>query len=696
MRYLYCDTETFSPVPITNGAHAYAEQAEVMLFAFAMDNEPVRCLDLTTAEGGEDLNALKAIINSPEVMTVWHNSGFDRTVIRHALGIELPIERVHDTMVQAHAHGLPGGLDMLSQIFRLDVDNAKLKTGKTLIQLFCKPVKGKRNDRYSHPAKWEEFIEYAKQDIKAMRALHLKLPMWNYMPGSTERKLWELDQRINDRGFAVDVALANGAIEAVDREQKRLARRTKEATGGDVGAATQRNEMLKHILAEYGVDLPDLTAATVERRMQDPNLPIELKELLALRQQASTTSTSKYKALVRAVSADARLRGTLQFCGASRTGRWAGRLFQPQNLPRPKLKQKYIDQAIQDIKAGVVDFTHDNPMEAISACVRGCIHADEGHKLVVSDLSNIEGRMAAWLAGENWKLQAFKDFDTITGYDEEGEPIRVGPDLYKLAYAKSFGIPHQKVDKAQRQIGKVQELALQYEGGVGAFTTFAEVYNIDLDKMAADAWAKIPAHIRSQANSFWGFAVINKRTLGLAEQTFVVCDSLKRMWREAHPAISGYWKELEAACIAAVSQPGRDIKSRRLLIRMDGKWLRIILPSGRSICYAGAQVVDDKLTYMGINQYSRKWERIATYGGKIFENVTQAASRDVMGHNMPAIEEAEYPIVLSVHDELLTEPLDDPRFSDAELSQLLSANPPWATGLPLAAGGFEGHNYKKE
>lgn len=688
-RYLYCDTETYSEVPITNGTHAYAEGAEVMLFAYALDDGPVKVWDITARPSATIDKTyfmphdLMDALADPDIVTVWHNSGFDRTVIRHALDIDLPIGRIHDTMVQALSHGLPGSLDMLCQIYKLDAGKAKLKTGKNFIHFFCKPVRGKRNTRGTHPQEWAGFMEYAKHDILSMRELHKKMPMWNYQ--GEERGLWELDQKINDTGFDVDVDLAENAIKAVEREQKRLARSTNAITNGDVQKATQRNEMLKHILAEYGVNLPDLTGSTIERRMQDPDLPLELKELLALRQQASTTSTSKYKALIRAASADGRLRGTLQYCGASRTGRWAGRLFQPQNLPRPKLKQKAIDVAIGDIKSGLIDLITDNTMEAISACVRGCIRAPHGKKLVVSDLSNIEGRMAAWLAGEEWKLQAFRAFDNNTGHD-----------LYKLAYAKSFQIAPEEVTKEQRQIGKVQELALQYEGGVGAFVTFAAAYNIDLDAMAEEAYQHIPSKIKSESNSFWGYSVKNRRTLGLPEKTFVVCDALKRMWREAHPQISTYWKELENAAIKAILNPNVAITCRKLKILRSGAWLRIILPSGRSLCYASPQVVDGKISYMGVNQYSRKWDRIKTYGGKLFENVTQAASRDVMGHNMPIIDAEGYLIILSVHDELLTEAPDTEEYGDQRLSQLLAANPPWASDIPLAAGGFEAINYRKD
>ena len=693
MNYLYCDTETYCEVPITHGTHAYAEQAEVMLFAYAFGDGVTKVWDMANKHLYTKHRAkvpqynmpidLENALNDPNTMTVWHNSGFDRTVLRHAMGINLPIERVHDTMVQALAHGLPGGLDKLSEILKLAPDKAKLKIGRQLILRFCKPQRGKRNDSKSHPEEWQQFIEYATQDIEAMRVIHQKMPMWNYK--GLERKLWELDQKINDRGFAVDVNLAQAAIKTIEREQKKLARQTVKLTEGDVEKATQRDALLTHILLEHGVYLPDLTGATIERRLSDPDIPEGVKELLRIRQQASTTSTSKYKTLVKAVSSDGRLRGTLQFCGANRTGRWAGRLFQPQNLPRPKLKQDEIDQAILDIKADVADLVYDNVMEAVSASVRGAIKAPKGKKLVVSDLSNIEGRMAAWLAGEDWKIQSFKDYDNGTGHD-----------LYKLAYAKSFGVAPDDVDKDQRQIGKVQELALQYEGGVGAFTTFAAVYNIDLDSMATDALPKVPQHIRSEANSFWGFANKNRRTLGLPEHTFVACDSLKRMWREAHPAITSYWSELQDGVLRAINSPGNTIRCRRLRIIKSGAWLRIVLPSGRSLCYASPKIIDDKISYLGVNQYSRKWERINTYGGKLFENVTQGTSRDVMAYNMPGIEAAGYQIILSVHDELPTETEDTPDFNEQELSRLLAAPPPWGVDIPLAAGGFEAKNYRKD
>lgn len=704
MTILYCDTETYSEVPIGNGTHAYAEGAEVMLFAYGFDDGEVKVWDVTEDDIMPD--DLAEALADPSILTVWHNGGmFDRTVLRHALGIDLPIERVHDTMVRALAHGLPGALGHLGEIFKIPEDQAKSKRGKELINLFCKPrpksMKLRRASRETHPKEWQEFIDYAKTDITAMRVLYKCLPEWNYK--GKELALWHLDQKINNRGFLVDTELAESAVAAIGAAQSTLAARAEELTLGDVTKATQRDALLKHVLAAYGVELPDLTAATLERRIADPDLPWALRELLAIRIQASTSSTSKYKTLLKAVSKDGRMRGTLQFCGASRTGRWAGRTFQPQNLPRvvpgpiakhynlkPKeltddLKHLYVSDGIEALKAGCADLYTDNVMALTSACIRGCIVAPMGRKLVVSDLSNIEGRDAAWLAGEEWKLDAFRAFDAKTGHD-----------LYKLAYAKSFGIDPDDVTKDQRQVGKVQELALQYEGGVGAFLTFALVYRIDLNKLAEDAWDAIPQNIKSEANSFWGWAVKRRATLGLEQKAFVVCDSLKRMWREAHPAISSYWKEMEHTAIRAITNPGVTFPCRKVKFRRDGAWLRMILPSGRALCYASPKVEDGKISYLGVNQYTRKWQRLKTYGGKLFENACQAVARDVMTDNMPAIDEAGYSILLTVHDELITEAPDTADFDDKKLSRMLATPPAWAQDIPLAAGGFTDYRYKKD
>lgn len=684
MNILWLDYETYSDEPIRNGTHAYAESVEIILVAWAINNGKVNVWDRTNSEVIPEL-LYQALTNSS--VEIWaHNSHFDRTVLRHAMPeLAPPVERWRDTMVQALSHSLPGALGALCEVLGVPQDKAKDKEGKALIQLFCKPrpknSKLRRATSKTHPVEWQRFVAYAGLDIEAMREIFRRLPKWNYQ--GAELALWHRDQRINDRGVCMDVQLARAAIEAVEQEQKRLAKRTQVMTDGEVQAATQRDAMLRHIVESYGVDLPDMQRSTLERRIADPDLPSAVKELLAIRLQASTTSTSKYKSLMKGISSDGRLRGTLQFCGASRTGRWAGRLFQPQNLPRPSLEQEQIDEGIEALKAGCADLLYDNIMELTSSALRGCIMAPEGKKLVVSDLSNIEGRKLAWLAGEQWKLDAFREYDEGTG-----------PDLYKLAYARAFNISPDNVDKYQRQIGKVMELG--FGGGVAAFLTFALVYGLDLDELADAALPNIPRDVIREAKSWYDESVKRKSTFGLSERVFIACDSLKRLWCRAHPMTCDFWYQLERTVRSAIAAPGKTLYCEKLKVRRDGAWLRIQLPSGRALCYPSPAIENGNITYQGVNSYSRKWQRLKTYGGKLVENVTQAAARDVLAGNMPLIENAGYSIVLTVHDEVICEAPDTDDFNDKALSALLSTNPEWAPDIPLNAGGFEAYHYRKD
>ncbi len=721
MTRLWVDFETFSAVPIGNGTHAYMEGVEILLTAWAIDDGPVSVVD--NANGEQWPRDFVDALADPLVELAAHNSPFDRNVLRYT-GTNTDITRWHDTMVKALAHGMPGALGTLCDILAVPTDKAKGKEGKRLIQLFCKPrpknMKLRRATRDTHPEDWAMFVEYAGLDIEAMRVVDAKLPSWNY--SGHELALWHLDQAINDRGVQVDVELARAAIRAAERAKVTLAERTQELTEGEVRAATQRDRLITHILQAYDIEVPDLQTSTIEKILErGADLPLVLVELLNIRLQASKTSTSKYNTLVKGVSRDGRLRGTLQFDGAARTGRWAGRLFQPQNLPRPTLKQRAIDAGIDALKADCEDLLFDNVMELTSSAIRGCIVAPAGRKLVVADLSNIEGRMIAWLAGEEWKLQAFREFDTCLGadgqwydgvalrdaalagqaialeYNAKGDPIRRGPDLYKLAYAKAFAVSHETVEGDQRQIGKVMELMLGYEGGVGAFLTGAATYGIDLDAMAEAALPSIDADVLAEAERY--LAAREKRrdgSFGLAPRTFVVCDALKRLWRRAHPAVSAFWPALSTASMMAVIHEGVVQHVRGIRLQRKGAWLRVQLPSGRLLCYPLPEVdTAGKLSYMGVNQYSRKWARLKTYGGKLSENITQAAARDVLAASMPAVEAAGYQIVLTVHDEILTEAPDRPEFNPGHLAGLMAANPAWADGLPLSAAGFEAHRYKK-
>ena len=306
----------------------------------------------------------------------------------------------------------------------------------------------------------------------------------------------------------------------------------------------------------------------------------------------------------------------------------------------------------------------------------------------MSDLSNIEGRVLAWLAGEDWKLRAF------TAYDEGR-----GPDLYKATAGKILGKPADDVSKDERQkVGKVSELALGYQGGVGAFVTFATAYAVDLEDLAVTAYATLPSWAIEQATSLYAFMKEHKRPmLGLGEKTWIGIDAIKQSWRDAHAATSSLWKRVEDAARAAIDTEGFKVFAGRCTFERKGAWLTVTLPSGRVLCYPGARVDDTgKISYMGVNQYSRKWGRIHTYGGKLVENMTQAVARDVLAHGMLEAEAEGYAVVLSVHDELITETPDSADYSHERLSEIMSRNPPWADGLPLAAGGFEAKRYRKD
>ncbi|MBT9467109.1 DNA polymerase I [Hydrogenophaga sp.] len=738
MKTLWGDLETYCELPLKDGVFQYAESAQIMLWAYAVDDGPVKVWDVVNREVswfepmlGERIveathtmpDDLFQALTDAAVQIIFHNAGFDRTVLSRAGSVVEraaagQVQRWRCTMAQALAHSLPGGLERLCEVLDVAQDQRKLKVGKELVRLFCMPrpknMKLRRATRESHPEEWKRFVEYADADILAMRACRAKMPLWNYQ--GRELELFHLDAQINARGVAVDLDFARAAIETAEREQARLAEQTVEITDGAVGSTTQRDALLAHILDEYGVTLPDMQASTLERRVEDPSLPGPVRELLAIRLQAGRNSTSKYGALLRGTNADGRLRGLLQFCGAGRTGRWSGRLFQPQNLARPdvaaaaewhgheiktskylKLRSApstsdedvaaYVARSIEAIKAGSADLVFSNVMAAAGSGVRGSLIAPKGRKLVVSDLANIEGRDAAWLAGEAWKLRAFEAYDEGTG-----------PDLYKLAYSKSFNVSPDSVSKPQRQIGKVQELMLQYEGGVGAYLTGALTYGIDLEEMAEGALAALPVDLRDEARGFLTWTRQEKRnTFGLSDTAFIVCDAFKRGWRRAHPAIQTYWGELADTVREAIQHPGVTLTARKLKVRRDGAWLRIGLPSGRALCYPAPEVAaDGAISYMGVNQYSRKWQRLKTYGGKLFENVCQAVARDVMAWNMPGIEAAGYQIVLTVHDEVVTEAPDSPDFNADHLGTLLAATPPWAQGMPLAAGGFEDYRYRKD
>jgi DNA polymerase len=652
MNILWLDLETYSPVPITHGTHRYAEEAEVLLVAFAVDDQPTQVWD--TQHKPEWRAGLLQYIYEADTVVI-HNSHFDRTVLRHC-GVDVPVEKIRDTMVQALAHSLPGSLGALCDVLGVPTDKAKDKAGKKLIHLFTKPrpknMKLRRADSVSHPTEWNEFIEYARLDVDAMRDVYGRLPNWNN--SRSERNLWRIDQRVNDRGIAIDLELAHAALRAFRRTSGTLAARAADLTGGHVTKLTQGARFLQYLRDYHNFTPNNLTKGTVAELLRSDGLTPYVRELLEIRQQAAATSPAKYKVLLDATSSDGRLRGTLQFCGASRTGRDAGRIFQPQNLPRPTMDADVIEGGIAAMKLDCEDLLFDNVTDLCSSAVRGCLVAPAGRKLVIADLSNIEGRVLAWLAGEDWKVKAFYDFDRGIGHD-----------LYVVAYAKGFNVDPEVVvdnkkngDGSMRQYGKTMELACGYQGGVGAFRTMG------------------------------GPAV--------AAMTDEEIQPLVSAWRKSHPNVVKLWYGVEAAAKQAIRKPDDLSHYDRLQFDMKDEWLRIKLPSGRYLSYRNAKIEDGRITFEGVNQFTKKWERIETYGGKLVENIVQAVARDVFMTGMVGAEKLGYEVCIRVHDELITEVPDTDDYSVEQLAWAMATNPSWAVGLPLAAAGFETYRYKKD
>ena len=652
MNTLYLDLETYCETKITYGAYRYAEDAEVMLVAWAWDDEPVSVWDTQDMPHWRD--ALQMMIDTAERIVI-HNSNFDRTVLREQ-GVHIPVEKIIDTMVLALQHSLPGSLGQLCDVLNVPQDKAKDKAGKKLIHLLTKPCpsnwKTRRATRETHPDEWMAFAEYARLDVDAMRDVLGRLPPWN--DSDHERHLFWCDQAINDRGVAVDTVFARAALRAFDRAGRSLATRAAKLTGGSVTSATQRQRLLDHLKDAHGFETEDLTRATLGNLLGGDLNP-QVRELLEIRQQAAATSPAKYSVLLNATNRDGRLRGLIQFCGAARTGRDAGRLFQPQNLPR---SPDWFDDDVQAItvaamKADCEHLIWDNISERCAFAVRGALVAPEGSKLVIADLSNIEGRVLAWLAGEDWKVAAFKAYDRGDGHD-----------LYKVTAGRILGKDPGDITKAERQLqGKVPELAGGYQGGVGAYRVM-------------------------------GGAVFDAMT-DEAIQEIVTA------WRKAHPRTRNLWYDMEAAARSAINNLGESFGDRIIFdVKPDAQgiaWLRMKLPSGRYLCYPRPEVSDSgSLSYEGINQYTRKWQRLDTYGGKLVENAVQAIARDVFMSGMLRAEEAGYSVCIRVHDELVCETPDEPAYSSEGLAALMSTNPGWSVGLPLAAAGFEALRYRKD
>ncbi|UGO46651.1 putative DNA polymerase [Shigella phage vB_SboD_StarDew] len=757
---LFLDTETFSGVDLKKvGAYAYAEHptTEIMICTYAIDEGRVQTWDCTESPTmpRELRKALRRVSRKKAKIVMANGLLFDRLVIREKWGIDLPVGQIEDTMIMAFRHALPGSLDMQCQVLGVDAEHAKDKAGKALIKRFCKPTpktyKIRRYTRETHPDEWAKFLRYAALDIIAMREVYWRIPDWGNTPKEDEILL--IDQLINDRGFYVDVDLANAAIKAVQAHKEELKEEAWERFGGKL-TGNDFLPALRDLAPAFTIH--NAQKSTLNDLLEDPDFPDEGKVLIEMRLGASSTASTKYNPLVNGLSADGRRRGCLQYGGAKRTLRWAGKGFQPQNLARGeysddhegKIKRRegesdvafwvrshMLTNGINSLLRGTAHWAYDIS-KLTASTVRGCIIPAKGKKFVVADYSNVEGRGLAWIAGEKTALMVF----------------RAGRDIYCETAGKMFGLDPEYIKanrKDLRQIGKACELGLGYGGGVAAFLQFAKNLGLDLYAMADVMKGTFPDHIWAAAKRGYEYARINEAkrppkpgkkderpTYILPKNVWLTCDAIKRMWREAHPKTVAFWAELEDAVLCAIRNPGKaywaganvrpDGKKALKIVRTKAKhdptfdeerddpnaagwWLKIELPSGRIMSYPGialsvtTEIDEDtgkkrtstRIKYQGENQTTRQWGFQYTYGGKLTENIVQALCRDILAWSMPGVEAAGYEIVLSVHDELITEVPDTDDYTTEELCALMCDLPVWAKGFPLAAEGDIMYRYRK-
>lgn len=700
MSVLWLDRETWSESDLKEvGTYVYAEKAEDLMVSYALDDGEVRVWDRTAEELHDEL--YYAMQDADEVYA--HNAAFDKAIHNGPAQAALPriaLERWRCTMAMAMSHALPGGLDNLCQVLRVPSDMSKVKEGKKLVQLFTRPQpanrKVQRATRLTHPAEWAQFKNYAAMDVVAMRECARRTPRWNWDASAIAE--WHLDQRINERGFQVDRELTKAGARAAVVEKERIGVRFRELTGGAVERPSQRAQFMALLNDRYTLGIDNTQGDTFNQLMKNPLLDADCVELMKLSIASNKTSTAKYAALDPAICKDGRFRGGLQFAGASRTRRWAGRMFQPQNLPSRGLpKSAAIESYIDHLKGGTYDLWFENLMLYGAAALRGIVIVPPKHKMAVADLSNIEGRVLAWVAGEHWKLQAFREYDAGTG-----------PDLYCITAVSIIGGDPWKVAKVNRNVfGKVPDLASGYMGGVAGYQTFAHAYGVRMQ----DYWETIQAQIAPQfvdqarANlEKWGRPQLE--SLEINELEWIASETCKLAWRARHPATVKFWYALQDAAKQAIRNwgqmfaVGHYIKVRGVTY-MGQRWLVVRLPSGRMLTYFAPHLKDDgSIAYFGEaaeeGKTTRQWIEVFTHGGKMTGNVCQTIARDVLAPAIQVAEDRGYLPILSVHDEVLTEVPDTNEFSADGLVAILSQNSDWNEGLPLAAAGFECMRYRKE
>lgn len=651
MTVLQIDIETYSGTDLIKcGVHRYVEDPdfEILLFAYAYGDDPVQLVDLTSFEDIPD--EVMQDLQDPSVMKTAFNAAFERTCIAKQFSIKCDPEQWRCTAVHALTLGLPGSLEGVAEVLKLDAK--KDARGKGLIKYFsvpCKPTKvnSKRTRNYPHhdPEKWEQYKEYNIQDVVVEREIRRKLE--RFPVPAHEWRLWAIDQNINDRGVRLDSDVFNNAIACDKQYSERLVKEAKEITGLE---NPNSDAQLKSWLAENGLVAESLAkdhmAGLVEAAPND-----ETCRVLGLRQEMGKTSVDKFKAMERTMCADSRAKGLLQFCGANRTWRWAGRLVQVQNLPQNKIED--LELAREVLKSGDYEWLEmmfGAPPFVLSQLIRTAFIPSEGCRFIVSDFSAIEARVVAWLADEHWVLDVFRGHGKI----------------YEATAANMFGVPFETIVKGHenyrlRASGKVAVLACGYQGGPNAMA-----------------------------------AMDNKKEINPDDYPRLV-----KQWRDANPNIRKLWYKTEEAAVTAVREKTTVKLAHGVQYRYEAGMLFADLPSGRSLAYVNPRIKPDPnfgkdgIVFDGMDQVKKKWMSHRTYGGRLVENLVQAIARDCLAESMHRLDEKGFDIIMHVHDEVV---LDVPMgvSSVERVTEIMGEPIHWAPGLPLNAAGFECSFYQKD
>lgn len=665
MNHLHLDVETFSSVPIGKaGLYKYTRSPDfqILLCGYSINDGPARVLDLATQK--QDTTSfndnLQKLLFSSDYIKTAYNAAFEISCFTQHFKLSdiqfhawLPQWR--DTMLHALYCGYPASLDAAGKALGLPEDKRKLTTGKALIKLFCTPHTPTDRDPRTRirpqdePEKWELFKTYNAGDVTAEQEIERRLSPFP-VPGDIQHQ-WETDLRINSRGVGLDLDLIHGALDCDDTVSRPLIDEARQLTG------LQNPNSLAQVkgwLQRRGYDVSTLRKDDVTTLLDKDDLDDDTRRVLEIRQKLGKTSVKKYVAMEQAACSDGRVRGTLMFYGANRTGRWAGRIIQPQNLPRTYIHGGMLDFARELVKARKVEnlkLIYGSVPDTLSQLIRTALVPTPGNLFVDADFSAIEARVVAWLAGQTDTLDVF----------------RSGKDIYCATASRMFGVPVEKngVNKELRQKGKIATLALGYGGSSGA-----------LINMGA----------------------LNQ---GLTEEEL---PDIVRRWRESNPRIRDLWYKVENASLECV-KTGKPQGVRGLLFAMEGdqstnQWfMTVTLPSGRKLYYAKPYITlgqyGDALHYWGMNQTSHKWRTIDTWGGKLVENCVQAIARDCLAENIERLEAAGYPIVTHIHDEVVIDCPKEKADLDAVV-KIMSQPIPWASGLPLGADGWVGEYFTKE